>query len=217
MFQNILFDLDGTLTDPKEGITKSVQYALQFFGIQEDNLDALIPYIGPPLKEGFMEHHGLSKEEALTAVAKYRERFAVTGLYENELFGGVEDLLIKLKEEGKKIAIASSKPEVFVKKILEHFLIDQYFDAIVGSELDGRRSAKAEVIQEAKVRLRLTKADEEHTVMIGDRKHDIEGARLGGISSIGVVFGYGGEEELRKEGATMLAYSMQELSKLLLK
>ncbi len=207
----ILFDLDGTLTDPKEGITKSVQYALAHFKIEVADLNDLAVYIGPPLKDGFMEHHRLSETEANEAVGKYRERFSKTGLYENEVYDGVEELLINLKNAGKKLAVASSKPEVFCVEILKHFHLDVYFDAIVGSELNGARSHKAQVIEEAKKRLSLTEADNANVVMVGDRKHDIEGAHMNHISSVGVTFGYGSDQELINAGAEVLAHSMDEL------
>ena len=145
----ILFDLDGTLTDPKEGITKSVQYALSAFGIEVTNLDELEPFIGPPLKDSFMEFYGMDEPTALRAIEKYRERFQDKGLFENRLYDGVPELLRKLKGNHKKVAIASSKPTVFVERILEYFDIRRYFDVVVGSELDGTRTEKSEVVAEA--------------------------------------------------------------------
>ena len=143
----ILFDLDGTLTDPKEGITKSFQYALKHMGIVEENLDALEKVIGPPLKDSFVEFYGMKEDDALEAVEKYRERFKTIGMYENEIFDGIKEMLEKLQKEGFLLAIASSKPTVFVEQICEHFEIKQYFHHIVGSFLDGRRGRKEEVVE----------------------------------------------------------------------
>ena len=153
MFQYILFDLDGTLTDPKVGITKSVQYALQALGIEEPDLDKLEPFIGPPLKDSFMEFYGFNHEQTEIAVEKYRERFVVTGIFENEIYAGIAQMLANLHCAGKKLAIASSKPTVLVERILEHFAIQAYFDVVVGSEMDGTRSRKEEVVEEALRRL----------------------------------------------------------------
>jgi len=145
----LLFDLDGTLTDPKLGITTCVQYALKSFGIEEPDLDKLEPFIGPPLKDSFMQFYGLDEKEAETAVDKYRERFQDIGLFENEIYPGIREMLRVLKKKGMHLAVASSKPTVFVERILEHFKIRKYFEVVVGSELDGRRVNKDEVVQEA--------------------------------------------------------------------
>lgn len=149
MYQYILFDLDGTLTDPKIGITTCVQYALHKMGIEEPDPDKLEPFIGPPLTDSFRDFYDMDEEKAGQAVTYYRERFSTVGLLENEVYPGIPEMLAELKRAGKRLAIASSKPTVFVKKILEHFEICQYFDVIVGSELDGTRSRKEEVVEEA--------------------------------------------------------------------
>lgn len=217
MFQYILFDLDGTLTDPKIGITKSVQYSLASFGITEKNLDVLEPFIGPPLKDSFMEFYSLTDVEAEQAIKKYRERFETIGLYENEVYPGIDKMLCQLKKAGKKLAVASSKPTIFVERILKYFSIDQYFDVVVGSELDGTRTKKEEVVSEALSRLfQDGSMDTEHTVMVGDRKFDIEGAREFHITGVGVSYGYGQGDELREAGADYVVDSVQELQKLLL-
>ena len=148
-YQYLLFDLDGTITDPKVGITTCVQYALEHFGIHEPDNDKLEPFIGPPLQDSFEQFYHMDAETAKQVVAKYRERFQTVGLYENEIYDGMADLLKTLKEGGCRLAVASSKPTVFVKKILEHFDVAQYFDVVVGSELDGSRTKKEEVVQEA--------------------------------------------------------------------
>lgn len=213
MFEYILFDLDGTLTDPKEGITKSVQYALASVGIDEPDLDKLEPFIGPPLHESFMEFYGFDRENAMELVDKYRERFNVTGIYENVIYPGIADMLKTLKEAGCKIAIASSKPTEMVEIILDHFDIRKYFDFVVGSNLDGTRTKKEEVVEEA---LRQMKAVKENTAMVGDRKFDVEGARAFGLTSIGVSFGYAQGNELEEAGADYIVDTVEELQKLLL-
>jgi phosphoglycolate phosphatase len=205
----ILMDLDGTITDPKLGITKSVQYALKAFGIQEENLDSLCKFIGPPLRDSIKEYYGFDDVKAEEAVAKYREYFAETGLYENEVFDGMEALLSKLKEEGKVLIIATSKPEVFARRIIEHFGLDGYFTDICGAELDGRRSLKEEVIRYALERNHITNYSE--AVMVGDRKHDIIGAKAVGLASVGVLYGYGDREEHEKAGADWIAETVEEV------
>lgn len=220
MFEYILFDLDGTLTDPKIGITSSVQYALRAFGIDEPNLDKLEPFIGPPLADSFMEFYGFTPEQANQAIEKYRERFDGQGIYENELYEGIDKMLFALKEKKKILAIASSKPTPLVLRVLEHFDIRQYFDYIVGSELDGRRSKKEEVVAEA-LRLMLpasfdVQEKKEHVAMVGDRKFDIEGAKAFGLTSIGVSFGYASEGELEAAGADYIVDTVSELKDLLL-
>ncbi len=153
MFQYVLFDLDGTLTDPKEGITKSVQFALRRQGIHEPDLDKLEPFIGPPLQDGFMEFYGMTEEEAAMACADYRKRFAPIGIFENKVYPGIGEMLGRLREAGMKLAVASSKPEPFVRQILDHFALAAYFDVVTGSLPDGTRSQKEEVVREALLRL----------------------------------------------------------------
>lgn len=218
MYQYILFDLDGTLTDPKEGITKSVQHALKSFGITENNLSLLEPFIGPPLKESFMNFYSMTEEEALKAVEVYRERFSEKGLYENEVYPGIDKLLAKLKEEGKHLAVASSKPTFFVNKILKYFSLDKYFDVVMGSELDGTRVKKEEVITEALKQLTGSeKPDTSNIVMVGDRKFDVEGAKAFSMTSVGVRYGYAQENELEEAGADYIVSTVKELEKLLLR
>lgn len=213
MFEYILFDLDGTLTDPKEGITKSVQYALASVDIDEPDLDKLEPFIGPPLHESFMEFYGFDRDMAMKLVEKYRERFNVTGIFENKIYPGIADMLKVLKEAGCKIYIASSKPTVLVERILDHFDIRKYFDSVVGSNLDGTRTKKEEVVEEA---LRQLACVKEKTAMVGDRKFDIEGARAFGLIGVGVSFGYAQGNELEEAGADYIVDSVEELQKLLL-
>lgn len=213
MYQYILFDLDGTLTDSREGITKSVQYALDKLGIREDDLAKLEQFIGPPLHEQFMKAYRLSDEDAHRAVEAYRERFSLIGWKENILFEEVPELLEALKNSGRVMAVASSKPKVFVDKILEYFHIKQYFDIVSGATLDGTISTKSQVVQQAITAL---KPDPLKIVLIGDRLHDVEGAHENDVACIGVTFGFGGREELETAGADTIVESFGELKNVLL-
>lgn len=204
----ILFDLDGTLTNPKLGITKSVQYALNTKGITVEDLNSLTKYIGPPLRNTFMEF-GYNEIEADALIDKYREYYKVTGIYENEVYEGIEKLLHALKEDGMKIYTATSKPEHFAKIILEHFKLDQYFEDICGATMDSSRSTKEAVIRYALEKNNIVDLNE--VVMIGDREHDVEGANRVGITSIGVLFGYGSRDELVEAGADHLAGTVEEI------
>lgn len=218
MKEYLLFDLDGTLTDPKLGITTCVQYALKAFGIEEPDLDKLEPFIGPPLKDSFMQFYQMTEEQALAAVEKYRERFKDTGLFENRVYIGIPEMLKKLQKKGMHLAVASSKPTVFVERILEHFGMKQYFEVIVGSELDGTRVNKDEVVAEALKQLFGERPVEKDKVyMIGDRKFDVEGARIQGVESVGVSYGYGSLQELQEAGADYIVESPGELSYFLLR
>lgn len=209
MFQSILFDLDGTLTDAAPGITNSVKYALSKFGIDETNDNKLRKFLGPPLISSFMEFYGFSKEKAQKAVEYYREYFVPHGIFENEVYSGIPKLLQKLKADGKTLIIATSKPETFAVQIAEHFEIDSYFDLIAGSNLDNTRSKKAQVIEYALETLGIL--DRAHAVMIGDREHDIKGAKKTGLRSIGVLYGYASPGELENAGADFTANSPEEL------
>lgn len=213
MYQYILFDLDGTLTDPREGITKSVQYALAKMGIEEPDLTALEHFIGPPLYDEFRRCYGFNDTEAKRAVAAYRERFSEIGWKENLLFDGVPDMLRSLRAVGKRLAVASSKPTVFVEKILHLFEITSYFDAVSGATLDGSISTKAQVVDQALQMLGVT--DRKSTVLVGDRMHDVEGARLCGIDCVGVTLGFGGEQELQQAGANYIVRNFAELMQVL--
>jgi phosphoglycolate phosphatase len=212
-YEYILFDLDGTLTDPGIGITNSVMYALKKYNIEVKDRQELYKFIGPPLMNSFEEYYGLSKEEAKTAVEYYREYYRDKGMFENLVYDGVEDLLKTLKESGKILIIATSKPEVFAKQILEHFDIAKYFIYIAGSNLDGTRSKKTEVIKYALESCNVT--DLSKAIMIGDRKHDIIGAKNTGIKSIGVLFGYGSRDEFEKAGADFIAGTVADIGKIL--
>jgi phosphoglycolate phosphatase len=220
MKKYLLFDLDGTLTDSKEGITKCVQYALADQGIEEPDLEKLTAFIGPPLKGSFMSIYHISEEDAERAVTKYRERFGDIGIFENVLYEGIPHMLKQLKSQGLHLAVASSKPEEYVNRILQHFKIASYFEVIVGSSLDGSRTKKEEVVREALSRLFAGSGETLHmedVYMIGDRKFDIEGAKPLGIECVGVSYGYGSLEELKEAKADYIVKSVPELEKFLLR
>ena len=211
MYQYLLFDLDGTLTNPKEGITKSVQYALRHFGIEVADPDTLTPYIGPPLIPSFMEFHGLTQEQALEALQVYRKRFESVGLFENEVLDGVPEMLCSLKQKGRYVAVASSKPEAYVRMILEHFDLLQFFDEVVGASMDEKLSAKKDIIGEALRRMGKSPGDQD-VLMVGDRMHDVEGAKLCGLDSLGVYTGFAPEGELEEAGATYVFHTIKEMA-----
>lgn len=207
-----LFDLDGTLTDPGEGITRSVAYALSFFGLEVKDRTALYPFIGPPLVDSFSTFYGFSPEKARQAVGRYREYFSRQGIFENELYPGIKELLENLKRHGVRILLASSKPELYARKILEHFQLLPFFDFVAAATMDDTRSKKTDVVRYA---LETCGISPDRAVMIGDRQHDIEGAKDNALESIGVLWGYGSREELSAAGATRLAESVPQLASLL--
>lgn len=210
MYKAILFDLDGTLTESGEGITKSVRYALEKLGKPAPPLEELRVFVGPPLMEQFMKYADLDEEGARLAVKYYRERYSTVGIFENRPYPGVEEMLAELRAKGYSLAVASSKPERFVLQILEHFQLRDYFDEVVGSEMDGRRTSKAEVIEEALARLDLS-AHREQVVMVGDKEHDVLGARACGLSCVAVSYGYGTEEELLAAGPLKIVDSAAQI------
>ncbi|MBQ2013739.1 MAG: HAD family hydrolase [Peptococcaceae bacterium] len=214
MITYLLFDLDGTLTNPQEGITKCVQHALRAFGIEEPDLEKLIPFIGPPLIQSFMEFYNMSEEDARKAVAVYRERFSTVGLFENFPYPGIADMLAELKAQGKILAVASSKPTIYVRRILEKFELAPYFDVIEGSNLDGTRVDKKEVIAEVLSQLDNPSADD--LLMIGDRKFDVIGAREMGFGCVGVRFGFAAPDELEQSGAIYIADTVRDLHRYLI-
>ncbi len=208
----ILFDLDGTLLDSKEGITKSVQYALGKMGISIEDRDDLVKFIGPPLKESFEKYYGV---DGVEAIRLYREHFVgEMKMLENEMYPGIEKLLQDLVAKGKTLIVATAKPTVYSKTILEHFDLAKYFLEIQGSELDLTLTQKEEVI--AAILARHPKFSKESMVMIGDREHDMYGAKVNVLSSIGVLYGYGDEAELKEAGATWIVKDAKELEELLL-
>ncbi|MBQ7829302.1 MAG: HAD family hydrolase [Clostridia bacterium] len=210
-YDYLLFDLDGTLTDPGEGITNSVAYALRKQGIEVTDKKELYCFIGPPLSESFSRFFGFSMEESLRCVEYYREYYRDKGIFENLLYDGIPELLATLKSRGKKIILATSKPELFAKQILDHFGLTEYFDHICGASMDESRNKKAAVIEYALETVKLD--DLARAVMIGDREHDINGAGLNGLDSIGVLFGYGDRPELEAAGATYIAESVEDIKK----
>lgn len=208
MKQYLLFDLDGTLTDPMVGITSSVQYALEKFGIRVRYLKELIPFIGPPLAESFQKFYGFSKEDAERAIQYYREYYAPKGIFENEVYEGIPEMLAHLTEAGFTLLVATSKPTVFARKVLKHFGMEDYFSFVGGSELDGSRTKKAEVISYI---LKTCGIEAKEAIMIGDRRHDIEGGKACGLESVGVLYGYGTEQELTEAGADHIIRTVAEL------
>lgn len=207
-YRHILLDLDGTLTDPKLGITGGVQYALAKFGIVEPDPDTLIPFIGPPLLNSFMDFYGMQEETAWQAVGYYREYFGTRGMYENEPYAGIDTFLGLLKEQGRELYVATSKPLVYAAEIVRHFGLEGYFTGIYGSELDGTRSDKGELIAYIMNKHVLNAAD---SVMIGDRKHDLIGAGKNGIDAIAAGYGYGTEEELRAWNPVQYYRTLEDL------
>ncbi|MEG0276718.1 MAG: HAD family hydrolase [Coprobacillus sp.] len=206
--KDILFDLDGTLTDPALGITNAVQYALKKYGI-EDSYQNLLKFIGPPLVDSFMETYGFDEDKANEAVVYYREYFSVTGLYENKVYDGMEDFLKRLKDKGYRLSIATSKPEIFAIKILDYFHLSQYFDFICGATMDKTRNKKGDVIAYALDTLQINNKNQ--VIMIGDRMHDIIGAHENDIKVIGVLYGYGDLKELQENHADYIVRDLDEL------
>lgn len=207
--KTILFDLDGTLSNSKEGITKSAQYALHHYGIEEPDADKLEFFIGPPLTYTFAHHYGMDEETAVEATAKYRERYRVTGIYECHIYDGVEKLLSHLREKGYRIGMASSKPEESCKIVLEHLGILQYFHDVAGATMDGRINSKAEVLREAL--RRIPQEDHDQTVLIGDTQFDVEGAKEVGVPCVGITYGFGTREELEESGAVAVFDTLEEV------
>lgn len=207
----ILFDLDGTLLDSKEGITKSVQYALKKLGVEISDRRELVKFIGPPLQESFENFYQV---DGLKGIEYYRECFVgQQKMLENEIYPGVVELLEKLKEKKKKLVVATSKPTVYSKTILEHFRLAPYFEEIQGSELDLSLIEKEDVIRV--VLEQYSSVSKDRIVMIGDRKHDILGAKINRIDNIGVLYGYGSKEELQTAGAEKIVNTALELEMLL--
>lgn len=200
MYENILLDLDGTLSDNSKGIFKGVIRALEYFNIDycENDLNS---FIGPPLLDSFMVNYNMDNTKALKAVEVYREYYKVDGLFENILYEGVEKVLSVLKNKGKKLYLTTAKPQVFAEKILVHFGIDHYFEGLYGATLDTSRIHKEDIIKYVILNNNLEKRV---TIMVGDRYHDIEGAGINGIDSIGVTYGFGTRDELEKAGADFI-------------
>ncbi len=207
-YDPILFDLDGTLTDSGEGIRNSVAYALKRYGVEVDDLSTLNGFIGPPLHESFEKFLGLPAGEGQKTVEIYREYYRDRGIYENLVYPGIPELLAELTARGKTLAVASSKPEVFVRRVLDHFDLSKYFAVIAGADLNGAHCGKAEIIGTALERLNMPQG---RPLMVGDREHDILGAHALGLPAAGVLFGYGSREELETAGAEYIAAAAAEL------
>lgn len=203
------FDLDGTLTDSSLGITNAVIYALKKFGIEETDRTKLYSFIGPPLMVSFEKFCGFTKEQCAEAVGYYREYYREKGIFENHVYGGIEDVLKELRKQGKTLVVATSKPEPFARQIIEHFGLNPYFDYVAGMELDGGRGTKKEVIRYALCACRI--ADKSKVLMVGDREHDVLGAHAAGIECLGILYGFGTRDELVSAGADYIAENVEEI------
>lgn len=212
-YKYILFDLDGTLTKPDLGITNSLKYAIKKLGGEPKTREQLLKFIGPPLIDSF-KALGFDNEKSLEGIRFYRQYFAEKGIFENELYSGIPQLLNALQNQGKTLLLATSKPIFFAEKVLVHFGLEKYFTHCAGSELNGKNSKKHEVIALAKAGVR--DFDESKAIMVGDREYDILGARMHGIDSIGVLYGYGNYEELSLANADYIAKNVNEVQKILL-
>ena len=211
-YKNIFLDLDGTLTDSGEGIMNSVAYAMRKFGIEETDREKLRSFIGPPLYASFMREYGFDLEKSMLAVEYYREYFAPKGIYENRPYDGIPELLSALKNDGRRLYLATSKPEPYALEIVKHFGLYEYLDGLFGSTMTEERTKKEEVVAYALENTGIASTD---VVMIGDRNHDIIGAKANGVASIGVLFGYGDREELEVAGADIIAESVEDLKRIL--
>lgn len=213
----LLFDLDGTLTDSKKGILRCMQYALEQCGVPEPDQTKLHAFVGPPLYVSFHDMMGMDEAQTAFAISKYRERFSTVGMFENAVYDRIPDLLHTLKTKGYTLAVATSKPEVYTLQILAHFGLTAYFDVIAGSDIQNDTETKADVIRRALRRLQLPEHAPPHTVMIGDRKHDILGAHACGIPCIGVRYGYAQGDELEANQADAIVSTVSELRQLFVK
>lgn len=215
-YTTAVFDLDGTITDSCQGIINAIRYALERWNIQEPPEDVLRSFIGPPLQQQFQRVFHLSEEDGAAIVSTYRVYYGEKGIFENQVYEGVPQMLERLKTEGVKMLMATSKPEKYARQIAQHFGFDKYFDYIGGACMDGTRTVKHEVIEYVLEICGIPEADRKNTVMIGDRHHDIEGAKQSGLHSLGVLYGYGSREELEKAGAEEIAETPGEVAKLVL-
>ncbi|HPP84479.1 MAG TPA: HAD hydrolase-like protein [Bacillota bacterium] len=212
-YKKILFDLDGTLTASEPGIFACLKHALRYFGIEEENEDKLRLMIGPPLGQSFCDMYGFSEQEAAIALEKYRERYTVTGIFENSVYEGIPELLDTLCKKGCDCILATSKPEPFAKRILEHFGIGKYFAYVSAGDMAQKQCEKEDIIRKALAGANV--ADKSQAVMVGDRKYDIIGAKRCGIDSIGVLYGYGDLKELQEAGATYIAEQVSDIEKII--
>ena len=205
----VLFDLDGTLTDSREGIVNSIEYMLGHYQITVKNRDELQPWLGPPLKESLMKYCGFAEGKALEGVNVYREYFDRQGIFENQVYPGIEDMLKELKGQGYHLLVATSKPETAAVRVLEHFGLAGYFDYIGGATLDDSRVKKGDVIRYVLKALKVERLEE--AVMVGDREHDVYGAKENGLEVIGVLYGYGSFQELEAAGADGMAAQVENI------
>ncbi|MBQ9071483.1 MAG: HAD hydrolase-like protein [Clostridia bacterium] len=216
-YHTVAFDLDGTLTDPKRGLTSAFAYGLRKVGVKFDNVESLKKFIGPPLRDSFRDEYGLSEECADDALMLFREYFGVYGWWDNELYPGIHELLSSLKAAGKTLVLATSKPEVYSSKILKLFGLSDYFDFAEGASFDSSREKKCDVLDYALSKVGIVTPEEKQgVVLVGDTRFDIEGAVICGVDSIGVTYGYGNEDELLREGATYIAKDVKEIGEILL-
>ena len=217
MKEILFFDLDGTLTDSMLGITRAVQYALKHYGIMVEDLKELQPFVGPPLHESFQEYFHFSEKDSHEAVFVFREYYNAKGWMENRPYDGIEEMLKMLRDAGKTLIVATSKPESMAKQVLTHFHLADYFQFIGGASSDSLRVNKDDVIRYVMESCKLTEADRPSIVMVGDRRHDILGAHKAGLEAVGVLYGYGSREGLSLAGAGWIAGTVKELGVLLTK
>ena len=213
--KRVFFDLDGTLTDSMPGITKGVQYALKHYGIRVDDLSVLKPFVGPPLADSFQKYYNFSGKDADDAVYVFREYYDVKGWKDNAPFDGVKEMLETLRDAGLELYVATSKPEETAKRVLEYFHMTEYFKFIGGASLDEKRVNKDAVIRYVLAETGISEAERSSVIMVGDREHDVNGAKKTGLSVIGVLYGYGSREELRSAGADYLCETPEETAKLI--
>ena len=215
-YQYILFDLDGTITESAPGILNSVRYALKKMGFSVIDEEELLQFIGPPLVDSMKKYYGMNEEQAEQAVVFYREYFSQKGMFENSVYEGIEKSLKMLIESGKKLAIATSKPELYSVRIVEHFGLADKFEKICGASMDKSRNEKAGVIRYTLETLGIPDEDKGSVLMVGDRRHDIIGAKQNGLDSMGVLYGYGNRNELEEAGADYIAESAMDVAKIIL-
>lgn len=215
-YRYILFDLDGTITESAPGITNSVAYVLEKMGREVVDKEELKKFIGPPLMDSMKRFYGMTEEEAAQGVVYYREYYADKGIFENSVYEGFMDSLKALKENGKIIIMATAKPEEYAKRIAEHFEFAEYFDGIYGASMDGSRIKKADVIRYALDEFGIENENLGKVLMVGDRNHDILGAKANGLDSMGVLYGYGSRKELEDAGADYIAETTADIAAIIL-
>ena len=210
-YKYVLFDLDGTLTDSAIGITNSVAYALKRWNIEVEDKSTLNRFVGPPLSWAFQTYFGFTEEQSFEAVEEYRVYYRDRGIFENLVYPGVPEMLDSVRKTGKKVILATSKPEHFAKQILDHFDLTKYFDLVAGATMDYSRAKEGQVIAYALKTFGVTDVSE--CIMVGDRDQDVNGAREQGFDCIGVLYGYGGREELENAGAKYIAETVEDILK----